>query len=156
VYAGVLAYAATREPTLAPVVATVGAFGGALLAFILVRRHLELLIWPLGLAAALYIVAIVVHGSQVDDGAPLVGAALLLCGELASWSMDERRPVAAARGVVVSRALAVAGLALAGLAIAALVVALSAAAVGDGLAWTVLGAAAAVLIVAAAARLARG
>jgi hypothetical protein len=155
VYVAVLTYAATREPPLAGVVAIVGAFGTALLAFVLVREHLELLIWPLGLAGAVYVVAIVVHGSSVDEGAPLVGAALLVSGELAAWSLDERRPVAGGRRLATSRAIAVAGLVLAGLAIGALVVALSAAAIGDGIGWTVLGAAAAVLVVAAAARLAR-
>lgn len=126
-----------------------------LLAFVLVRGQDELLGSALGLAGIGYAAAIVVHGSGVDAAAPLVGAGLLLCGELAAWSLDERVTVAAGRPFLLVRAAAVAALAGAGLAVGALVVSLAAAPVGSGLAWTVLGAAAAVLVVALAARVAR-
>ena len=78
--------------------------------------------------------------------------ALLLCAELAAWSLDERWAIAAERAVVVARATALGVLALAGLAVGALVLVLAVVPVGGGLAWTVLGAAAAVLVVAIAAR----
>lgn len=153
-YAGVIAYASSRQTDLAPVIITLGAFGGVLLAFVLVRRHVELLGWALGLAGVAYALALVVRGSGVDEAAPLVALGLILCGELAAWSADERWPIAADRGIVASRAIAVAGLALAGLAVSALVVGLAATTVGNGLAWTFLGAVAAVLALALTTRLA--
>jgi hypothetical protein len=154
-YAGVIAYAATRESTLAPVIVTLGALGVLMLAFVLVRRVTELLGWALLLGGAAYAIALLVHGRSVDEAAPLVAAGLLLSSELAAWSLDARWPVAADRAVVLSRATALAGLCLAGLAAGALVVGLAAAPVGGGVAWTTLGAVAAVLVVGVAARLAR-
>jgi hypothetical protein len=154
-YAAVVTYAATREAKLAPVVASVGALGAALLLFVLVRGHDDLLGWALAIGGIVYAMTLVLHGSQVDEAAPLVGAALLGCGELAAWSLDERWPARADRGLAASRAVAVGGLCLAGLAAATIVVSLAAAPVGRGLGWTVLGATAAVLVVATAARLAR-
>ena len=149
-----LAYAALREPKLAALICVVGALGGVLLALVLVRRMDELLPWvliPLGIA---YTLSLVLHGSSVDGGAPLVAAGLLVCAELAVWSLDERDAIDAERSVVLARASAVAALVLAGLAASGLVVALSLAP-ANGLAWTVLGAAAAVLVVGLAVRLAR-
>jgi hypothetical protein len=154
-YAGVVAYAASREPALAPVISTIGVFGAVLLVFVLVRGHDDLLGWALALAGVAYAVALVVHGTHVDEAAPLIGAGLLLCGELATWSLDERRSIAGARGLLAARAGAVAVLALAGLAAGALVVSLAAAPTGNGLAWTLFGSAAAVLVVAVAAVLSR-
>lgn len=155
-YAGVVAYASSREPTLAPVLATIGALGAVFLLFVLVRGHAELLGLALGAGTITYAVALLVHGSAIDEGAPLVAAGLLLCGELAAWSVDERLQVAAAHGLHAARAAAVAALVVVGLAAAALVVALAAAPVGRGLGWTIAGAAAAVGAVAVAARLSRG
>jgi len=152
---GVVAYASSREPTLAPVVATLGAFGAVLLLFVLVRGDADLLGWPLCVGAIAYVLSLLVHGSGIDEAAPLVAAALLLCGELASWSLDERTHIPAARGLVASRAAALAALVGAGLGAGALVVALAAAPLGRGLAWTIAGAAAAVAAVALAGRLSR-
>jgi hypothetical protein len=154
-YAGVIAYAATREAAIAPVVVTIGVVGLLLLAFVLVRRVTEPFGWSIVLGGLAYAIALVAHGTHVDEVAPLVGAGLLLSGELATWSLEARWPVAADRAVDVSRAAAIGGLCLAGLAVGALVVGLTSAPVGGGVAWTALGAAAAVLVVALAARLAR-
>jgi hypothetical protein len=151
----VLAYAAARVPDVAALVAGVGAVGALLLAFVLVRGVDELLSWALVLLGGAYTISLFVHGAAVDEGAPLVAAGLLLCGELAAWSLDERHAIAADREVVLRRAVAVALLALAGLGAAAAVVGFSAAPAGGGLGWTVLGAAAAVLVVGVAAQLAR-
>ena len=63
--------------------------------------------------------------------------------------------IAAERAVVAGRALALGALALAGLGTSALVVALAATSTGGGVAWTTLGAVAAVLAVALAVALAR-
>ena len=73
-----------------------------------------------------------------------MAALLLLCGELSAWSVDERLEIRAEPQLAWRRGKAVAVLAVAGLAVAALVVALSAVPPNHGLAWTVLGAAAAV------------
>jgi len=154
-YVGVLAYAAARVPTRAGIVLVVGAFGAALLVLVLWRGMDELLAWSLILLGIAYTVSLLVHGRGVDGAAPLVAAGLLACAELAVWSLDERYPVAAERRVVVARLWALAGLVGAGLTASALVVALAAAPAGAGLAWTVLGADAAVLAVAVASHLVR-
>ena len=154
-YAGVLAYAAARQSGLAPFVVGIGAVGGVLLAARPVRGVVELLPW-----------AVVTARRRLHD---LARRARLGRGrwrsrssrrgsssaaELAAWSLDEEHAIAAERPVVVARATALAALVLAGLAAGGLVVALSLAP-GSGLAWTVLGAAASVLVVAAAVRLPR-
>jgi hypothetical protein len=155
-YGGALAYTVARGAEVKNLVAAIGAIGAALLVLVLWRRMDELLPWaviPLGLA---YAVTLLAHGSNsIDGGAPLVATALLLCTELAAWSLDERHGIAAERAVLAARASGLALLAGAGLAASALVLALSAAPVGGGLAWTALGAAAAVLVVGLAVRLAR-
>jgi len=97
----------------------------------------------------------VVAGGGVDDAAPLVATGLLLCGELAAWSLDARWRIAEDETVVRRRALAVGALALAGLAASALVVAVALAPAGRGVAWTTLGAASAVGVVGAAVALLR-
>lgn len=111
--------------------------------------------WPLGLLGTAYAIAIVVHGSSVDAAAPLVAAGLLLCGELAAWSLDERFAISAEAAVVAARATGLALLTLAGLGVSALVVALAAAPAGSSLAWTVVGSLAAVAAVGLGVALAR-
>jgi hypothetical protein len=69
---------------------------------------------------------------------------LLLAGELSAWSIDERWNIRAEEELNWRRGAAVSGLALGGFVMAALVVSLSAVQPNHGLAWTVLGAAAAV------------
>jgi hypothetical protein len=95
------------------------------------------------LGGATYVAAVAAAGRGVDATAPLVAFLLLLCGELAAWSLDERWGIRAEAGLEQRRGGAVAALALAGLAVATLVVALSAVPADHGLGWTVLGAAAA-------------
>jgi hypothetical protein len=150
----VLAYAAAREPAFALLISLIGAIGAVLLAFVLARNMPELLPFALGPLFTAYTVSLVTHGSGVDGGAPLVAAGLLVCAELAAWSLDERHAIAAERSVTVARVTALAGLVAVSLGAAALVVALSLAP-GTGLVWTFLGATASVLVVALAVRLAR-
>jgi hypothetical protein len=154
-YAGVLAYACTRKPELAVFVAGVGATGGAMLTWALVRAQDELLPWALLCIGVAYAIAVIARGSKLDEAAPLVGAAMLLCAELATWSIAERYGIAAERAAVVVRARALGLLVVAGLAAGALVVGLAAAPGGGGLGWTLLGATAAVLAIGVAARLTR-
>jgi len=96
------------------------------------------------LAGGTYVAAVAAGGDRIDASAPLVAVLLLLCGELSAWSVDERLDIRAEPRLAWRRATAVATLAAAGLAVAVLVVALSTVPSGHGLAWTVLGAAAAV------------
>ena len=154
-YAGVLAYAFARDTRFAPLTAAVGGIGCVLLLFALLRRADDVMPWALVLLGVAYAVPLFVRGKGIDEGAPLVGAGLLLCSELAAWSFDERWRIRAERAVVVARGQAVALLVLAGLGTSGLVLALAAAPVGGGLGWTVLGAAAAVLVVGLVARLSR-
>jgi len=104
-----------------------------------------------GLGAALWLgggtyVAFVVSVAhdRVEPTAPLVATLLLLCGELAAWSLEERWRIRADLSLAWRRGAAVVALALTSLVAATVVVALSAVPSGHGLALTVAGAAAAV------------
>jgi len=94
--------------------------------------------------AATYVAAVAAAGDRTDASAPLVAVLLLLCGELAAWSVDERLEIRPEPQLIWRRGAAITVLALAGLAVAVLVVALSAVPSSHGLALTMLGAAAAV------------
>ena len=155
VYAGVLAYAAVRVPAYAGVVVGIGLVGALPLAAVLVRSSEEFLPSALVCLGVAYSVSLFAHGSAVDARAPLVAGGMLLCSELAAWSLDARHGIAAERAVVLRRALALAALTLAGLGAAAAVVAFAASSYGGGLGWTVLGAVAAVAVVGLAAQLVR-
>jgi hypothetical protein len=154
-YVAVVVDAAVRAPSVASLVGALGGVGLLMLVYVLWRTDDELLPWALLMAGIGYGLALVVHGGGVDDGAPLVGAGLLLCGELATWSLDERIAIRAERGLVVARAGAVGALVLGGLLIGGLVVAVAAAPTGGGLAWTTIGAAAVVVLLVLVTRLAR-
>jgi hypothetical protein len=97
------------------------------------------------LGGATYVVFLVTEEHhRVDPTAPLVAVLLLLCGELATLSIDERWRIDPDAALVLRRGAAVFALALAGLTAATLVVALSAVPSSHGLTLTVGGAAAAV------------
>jgi hypothetical protein len=153
-YGGVLADALTRDGSAAAVLAPGAAVGLLLLLFALVRggAFLGLALW---LGGATYVAGIVAAGRTVDATAPVVAVLLLLCGELAAWSLDERLRIRADEQLAWRRGAAVGGLALAGLVASALVLALSAVPAGHGLFWTALGAAAAIGAAGTAAALAR-
>lgn len=154
-YAGVLAYTLARSGTALPATGALGSAGGLILVVVLVRANAELVPWPLAFLGVAYGVELVVRRAGVDGAAPLVAVGLLLCGELAAWSVDERLRIAAERAVRRARVVALGALAFGSLALAALVVALAAAPAGSGLAWTVLGAAGTVAVVGLAVGLAR-
>jgi len=155
VYGALFADAIVRAPAIAGATAAVGGIGLLFLALVLWRGSQEYLPAAAACLGGVYAVAVVVHGASVDERAPLVAAGLLLCCELAAWSADERTRIAAERPVRRTRAAALAALVGGALAAAAVVVALGAAPAGRGLAWTIAGAAAAVLVVALAVRAAR-
>jgi hypothetical protein len=151
VYGGVLAWSCALSTRVLPLTLFLGGAGVLLLGFVLVRGAVELLGSALLLAAAGYVVGLLVGRRPLDDGAPLVGAGLLLCAELATWSLDLRFRVALEPALRLQRARAVGLLAFAGLAAASLVVVVAATSAGGGLAWAVLGSAAAVGAIALAA-----
>jgi len=133
-----------RAGKLAPALAPGAVIGGLLLLLALVRGGGMTLGWALALAGAVYIGSLEAAGAGVDGAAPLVATGLLLCGELARWSLDTRLRLRSDETLAGRRGLALAALACSGLAASALTVAVSAAPAERGLAWTALGAAAAV------------
>jgi hypothetical protein len=155
VFAAVLADAVAHATSVRVIVAGIGVLGLAFLALVLWRGMDELLPWAIVCLVVAYVVALVVHGASVDERAPLVATGLLLGSELASWSLEERHAIAAERSVLRARVVALAALVLGGLATSALVIAVAAAPTERGLAWTVAGAAAAVLAVGLAVGVAR-
>jgi hypothetical protein len=153
-FAAVLAWSCTLSPKVAPVTATLGGVGALLLLLVLVRGVDDLLGSALLLVGGAYVLGLYASRRSLDETVPLVAAALLLCGELATWSLEVRQPVRGEPGLVLARARAVGMLALSGLAVSALVVIVSGTTAGGGLAWALAGAAAAVVVVALSARLA--
>jgi hypothetical protein len=151
----VAVYAGLLEPKLARVTGLVACVGAGLLLLALWRRMHDVLPWALFCGGGAYALALVVHGSSVNGAAPLVGAALLLCAELASWSFEQRFDIAAERGVLLRRVGALAALVVGGLLAGGLVLAVSVTPTNGSILWTLLGAISAVGIVALAAKLAR-
>ena len=149
-----LAYAIAQEPAFAAAIAGIGGIGAVVLVFVLMGTE-ELLVWAIACLGGAYALSLVAHGSAIDPRAPLVALGLVACAELASWSLQERYARKTPAAITFARAFAVVALALSGLAAAALVLSVSALPAGNGIAWTVLGAAAAVAILGVAARLAQ-
>lgn len=107
------------------------------------------------LAGGLYGVELAIADAPLDVAVPAVAAALLLCAELAYWSLEERTPWNGDTGDGVRRAALVALLGAGAFLVAALMLALVDAVRARGLALDLLGALAAVaalVLVVAAAR----
>lgn len=143
-YAAVVAYTLTRGGPLVGILAVFDAIGAAILCAVLWRGSLELLPWALATGGGAYAGTLYLAGHHTDEAVPLVAAALLVCGELAAWSLDTRWHVTAEAAVLRRRALGLAALVGAGLVASGAVIVFSGAAVGSGLVLTTLGAAAAV------------
>ena len=150
-YGGVLAWSCVLSMRVAPLTLFLGGAGALLLGFVLVRGADELLGSALLLLGAGYVLGLLVGRRSLDDGAPLVGAGLLLCAELATWSLELRFRVALEPALRYQRVRAVGLLVFAGLAAASLVLVVSATSLGGGLAWAIFGSAAAVGAIALAA-----
>lgn len=150
-----VAWACVLSTRVAPVTATLGGIGALLLVLVLWRGHDDLLGSALLLAGGSYVLGLYASDRSLDEAAPLVAVALLACGELATWSLEVRRPVDGEAGLALVRLRAVAVLVAAGAAAAALVVVVAGTTIGGGPAWAVLGVASAVGVVAIAARLSR-
>jgi hypothetical protein len=151
----VIAYVAARTPEAAGLLIAIGSLGAVLLLAVLWRGSDDLLAWALAPPVIAYAVSLVISRGGLDATATLVGAGLLLCGELAAWSLDAQRPIPAERGIRRRRPLAVAALVVAGVLAGGAVVAFAAAPVGGGLGWTALGAAGAVGAIGAAVAIVR-
>jgi len=124
-----------------------------LLGVALVNGHgLGLSLW---LGGGTYVAFLGVAHPGIDGAAPLVAVLLLLCGELAAWSVDERLRLRRDPGLVWRRAGAVGLLALGGLALATLALVLGSVPPAHGLLFTVAGAVAAVSAAGTAILLAR-
>lgn len=150
-YGGVLTWSCLLATRVAPLTLFLGGAGALLLGFVLVRSTEELLGSALLLLGAGYVLGLLVGRRSLDEGAPLVGAGLLLCAELATWSVELRFRVALEPALRLRRARAVGLLVLAGLASASFVLVVAATSIGGGLAWAILGSAAAVGAIALAA-----
>jgi hypothetical protein len=138
-----LARAGADKPTTG-LVAAAGA--GVLLLFVALFFDGRALGLSLFLAGGAYVGFLVAYHPGIDPAAPLIAVLLLLTGELAAWSLDERWALRVDTKLVWRRIAALTILALGGLALAALAVGLSAAPAAHGLPWTILGAIAAVAV----------
>lgn len=150
-YGGVIVWSCVLSTRVLPLTLFLGGAGGLLFGLMLVRGHDELLGSALVLLGAAYILGLLVGHHSLDEGAPLVGAGLLACVELATWSLDVRFRVALEPALRLQRVRAVGLLVFAGLAASSLVLVVAATSIGGGLAWTMLGSAAAVGAIALAA-----
>lgn len=112
--------------------------------------------WTLVLLAGEYAGALAANDQTVvDPGAPLYAAGLLLLAELAYWSLELRGRGREEHRVVVRRLTALGALAFGSVVLGAFVVVVTAAPLGGGLVWDVIGVGAAAGTLAILARLAR-
>lgn len=129
--------------------------GAALLAMALVLARAGLVAPSLVLVAAGYAGTLVARDADVlDAAAPLVGCALLLVAELGYWSVELAGTGREERPVLLRRLTAMLALAGAALVLGAAVLAATALPLGGGLAWNLVGVAAAAAALALIARLA--
>lgn len=149
---GIVVYAVAAGGRLSQIVAAVGAGGCALILLALASRWTAA--FPFGVAGvgAAYAVYLALSNGAVEARAPAVAAALFIVAELGFWSL-ERSPSRSERAVLLRR--------LAGLVVGAVVTALAgslilvlATGASGGVGLEAAGVAAAVLAVAAIARLA--
>ncbi|MGH3003057.1 MAG: hypothetical protein ACRDM1_10440, partial [Gaiellaceae bacterium] len=131
-----------------------GAAALALLSLGLVFRWRSTIPWAVILAGAGYLVG--VEGRPVVDGwAAVVGVALLLAAELASWSMEHDRRIPSEGALVLRRATTLAALAAAALLVNFVLLAAAALSASAGVLLAAVGVAAAVAAVSLVLRLLR-
>ena len=147
-----VAYAVVASDRLAEVVGIVGVAGGALMAFALCTRWRSVFPWGIALVGASYGVFLGIHNGPVDQWAPAVAAALLVAAELGFWSL-ERSPSRSEGAVLLRRVGGLAGAAVVTGLTGSLVLVAATGASG-GVPLEAAGVGAAVLAVAAIARLA--
>ena len=149
--------AAASEPYEGPV-AAVGGLG------VLAALAAVALGWASAIPAALVLLATEYvlgigagrgHEDVLEPAAPLVAAGLLLVAELAYWSLELRGPGREEPTVLLRRLVALVVVTVLAVALGAFVVVVTAAPLGGGLAWDVVGVAAAAATLAVVAVLAR-
>jgi len=107
------------------------------------------------LAGGLYGAQLAIDDAPLDAAAPVVAAALLVAAELAYWSLEERERIPGDPGSSLGRAALVAGIGAAALVVSALLLALVDVVSARGLAFDLVGAAAAAAALAAVVLAAR-
>jgi hypothetical protein len=152
VAAGVVVYADVAGDRLPEVAGGVGAAGCALMAFALATRWRTVFPFGLALVGASYGASLAIANGAVDQWAPAVAAALFVAAELGYWSL-ERSPSRSERTVVLRRLGGLLGAVVATALTGSLVLVIATGAAG-GVAVEAAGVAAAVLALAAIARLA--
>jgi hypothetical protein len=150
--AALVVYAAAASERLPEVVAGVGAGGCALMVVAFVARRPS--VFPVGLAGvgAAYAVFLSLRSGSVDARAPLVAAGLFVAAELGFWAL-ERSPARSERVVVVRRLAGLAAGALFTGLVGSLLLVLTTG-LRPGIGFEAVGVGAAVLALAAIARLA--
>lgn len=119
----------------------------------LVLRWPSAVPWAVGLLAATYLAGRTGHAT-VDGRAAVVGVLLLLSAELASWSVDVDRRIAAERSLVLRRLGTLLGLCIVALLVNFMLLATSAVSASSGAALATIGTAAAVAAVGLVVRMA--
>lgn len=150
--AGVVAYSDVASDRLPAVVGGVGTAGGALMAFALATRWRTVFPFGIALVGASYGAFLAIRNGAVDRWAPAVAAALFVAAELGYWSL-ERSPSRSERSLVVRRLAGLLGAAVVTALVGSLVLVV-ATGVAGGVVLEAAGVAAAVLALAAIARLA--
>jgi hypothetical protein len=149
---GVVAYADVASDRLPEVAGVVGVAGAGLMAFALFTRWRSAFPFGIALVGASYGVFLAIHNGAVDQWAPAVAAALFVAAELGFWSL-ERSPSRSDRAVLLRRVAGLAAAAVVTALVGSLVLVVATGASG-GVPLEAAGVGAAVLAVAAIARLA--
>jgi hypothetical protein len=156
----VVAVAATVAVSVAQtgrLAALADALGGAallLLAFALVLRFARIVPWVVLAAGAAYLTGRA-GDSVVDGKATLVGAALLLAAELATWSIEHDARVTAERALTIRRAARLGGLVGAAFLVNVILLGIAGVSAGSDVLLAAVGVAASVSSIALIVRLAR-
>lgn len=147
-----MAYADVASDRLPEVAGVVGVAGAGLMAFALFTRWRSAFPFGIALVGASYGVFLAIHNGAVDQWAPAVAAALFVAAELGFWSL-ERSPSRSERAVLLRRVAGLAAAAVVTALVGSLVLVVATGASG-GVPLEAAGVGAAVLAVAAIARLA--
>ena len=147
------AYPPVSAVRLGWLLATIGVIAFATLAVGLAARRSQLFFWALALLGVQYALWLELGTHQLDQRAPIVGAALLLTAELAFDSLEPE--IGSLRSTAVTaRVVALAVVILASVAIGAIVLGAASVPLSGGVALTAGGVVAFVLALAVIARLA--
>jgi hypothetical protein len=84
-------YVGISTPPVAVVLVIAAVAGVGVFAAGIALGRLELVQWAIGGLAAVYVGSLLYRTAAPDQWSPLVAIALLLSGEMASWSIDSRR-----------------------------------------------------------------